>query len=100
MSCHCLKHVGFALLLACASASAMAQNGRNTSANGEGACPQTPETTEAAAPKPGAKASAARAKYAPPATPAVRNGGGGEGDGTLPRNNAGKWHSFLPGMFR
>ena len=32
--------------------------------------------------------------------PAATGGGGGESDAVVPRARAGRWHSFLPGMFR
>ena len=88
-----------ALFLICASAHAMAQNGRNGAANG-GACQQDTETAardDAAQAGPNtSRASAARAKYAKPAN-ATPSGGG---DDSLPRQRGAKWHSFLPGMFR
>lgn len=31
---------------------------------------------------------------------APANGGGGDSDGVVPRARGGRWHSFLPGMFR
>ena len=88
-----------ALLLICASAQAMAQNGRGAPAN-PGACQETEavardEATQAGAAHP--KASATRSKYARPASTST---GGGGNDDALPRSRGTKWHSFLPGMFR
>ena len=88
-----------ALFLICASAHAMAQNGRHGTAN-TSAC-QDAETTardDVAQAGPNAsRASAARAKYAKPASTAPSGGGS---DDSLPRPRGAKWHSFLPGMFR
>lgn len=89
------------LLLVCASAQAMAQNGRAAPVN-PGACQETEavardETSQAGAVHP--KESAARSKYAKPASTTTTSGGGGDGD-ALPRARGAKWHSFLPGMFR
>ncbi|GAB2493229.1 hypothetical protein GCM10027084_02460 [Pseudoxanthomonas sangjuensis] len=101
MPCHRpMQRAAFALLLACASTAALAQNGHNASADGSGACPQDADAT-AGTDKPGpAKAAATRGKYAKPATPAARSDGGSSDGDNLPRPHAGKWHSFLPGMFR
>jgi hypothetical protein len=100
-----MLRICLALFLVCASAHAMAQNGRAGTANG-GACQDTEmtarETTardDAIPPGPNAsRASAARTKYAKPASTAPR--GGGSSDDNLPRQRGAKWHSFLPGMFR
>jgi hypothetical protein len=97
-----LLRTGLALLLTCACAQAMAQNGRNAAPD-PSACPET-ETlaredvapTNASHPK----ATATRSKYAKPASAANRSIGGGGDDEALPRPRAPKWHSFLPGMFR
>ena len=94
-----MLRTSLALLLICASAQAMAQNGRHEAANA-GACQETEalardQVVQAGAAHP--KASAARSKYAKPAS--VRGGGGGDDQG-LPRTRGSKWHSFLPGMFR
>ena len=78
----------------------MAQAGRNASANGESICTQLENENEASVAKPGAKPATVRGKYAKPAPTVRDNGGGGDGDGALPRTNTSKWHSFLPGMFR
>lgn len=91
-----------ALLLTCACAQAMAQNGRNAAPD-PSACPETETLTrEDAAPTSAShpKATATRSKYAKPAAAANRSIGGGGDDEALPRPRAPKWHSFLPGMFR
>ena len=88
-----------ALFLICASAHAMAQNGRNGAANG-GACQDSETSAREDATQAGpntSRASAARAKYAKPASTTPSGGGG---DDSLPRPRGAKWHSFLPGMFR
>lgn len=88
------------LLLVCASAQAMAQNGRGAPAN-PGACQETAAVARDdvdPAGTPHSKASAARSKYARPASPASSSGGGS--DDALPRPRGARWHSFLPGMFR
>lgn len=95
-----MLRISLALLLTCASAHALAQNGRNAPPN-PGACQETEavarEDATQAGPAP-SKTSAARNKYAKPASSA--SGGGGGGDDSLPRARGAKWHSFLPGMFR
>ena len=99
-----MLRICLALFLTCASAHTMAQNGRHGAANA-GACQQDAETvarddaTQASQAGPNAsRASAARAKYAKPASAAPS--GGGSSDDSLPRQRGAKWHSFLPGMFR
>jgi len=97
-----LLRTGLALLLTCACAQAMAQNGRNAAPD-PSACPETETMVrEEAAPTSGLhpKATATRSKYAKPASAANRSIGGGGDDEALPRPRAPKWHSFLPGMFR
>ena len=89
-----------ALLLVCASAHAMAQNGRTGAANAD-ACQQTEAVARDDASQVGpnaSRASAARSKYAKPANTAAPNGG--SSSDSLPRQRGAKWHSFLPGMFR
>ncbi|MET0654548.1 MAG: hypothetical protein ABWY94_03115 [Pseudoxanthomonas sp.] len=96
-----MLRISLALLLTCASAHALAQNGRNTTPN-PGACQETEAVArDEAAQTSGSpsKASVARNKYAKPASSSVGGGGGG-GDDSLPRTRGSKWHSFLPGMFR
>ena len=93
-----MLRISLVLLLAFASAQAMAQNGRHAAANAS-ACQETEtlardQATQAGATHP--KASATRSKYAKPAS---AQGGGGDDQG-LPRSRGSKWHSFLPGMFR
>ena len=93
-----MLRLGLALFLICASAQAMAQNGRNAAANA-GACQETESMAREEAAQAGAshpRASAARSKYAKPAS-SPSGGGGGE---SMPRTRGAKWHSFLPGMFR
>lgn len=101
MPCHrSMQRVAFALLLACASPAVLAQNGHDASPDGSGCVVQDADAT-AGIDKPGsAKAPANRSKYAKPATPAARGDGGSSDTDNLPRPHAGKWHSFLPGMFR
>ena len=95
-----MLRISLALLLTCASAHALAQNGRKAPPN-PGACQETEavarDDAAQAVPSP-SKTSAARNKYAKPASSA--SGGGGGGDDGLPRARGSKWHSFLPGMFR
>ncbi len=93
-----MLRLGLILFLICASAQAMAQNGRNAAANA-GACQETEAMARDEAAQAGAahpQASAARSKYAKPAS-SPSGGGGGE---NMPRTRGSKWHSFLPGMFR
>ena len=95
-----MLRLSLALLLVCASAQAMAQNGRGGPGN-PGACQETEAVARDDANDSGAvhpKASAARSKYARPASSAATGGGGS--DDALPRARGAKWHSFLPGMFR
>ncbi len=94
-----MLRIGLILLLACASAQAMAQNGRNLAAS-IGACQETELVARGEVPSAPAatpRASAARSKYA---KPAAAPGSGGGDDEALPRLRGSKWHSFLPGMFR
>jgi hypothetical protein len=94
-----MLRLGLTLFLICASAQAMAQNGRNAAAHA-GACQETETMARDEAAQAGAahpRASAARSKYA---KPAASPSGGGGGDENMPRTRGSKWHSFLPGMFR
>ena len=99
-----MLRICLALFLVCASAHAVAQNGRAGTSSG-GACQDSEMTArdtaardDAAPAGPNsARASAARTKYAKPAT---APSGGGSSDESLPRQRGAKWHSFLPGMFR
>ena len=96
-----MLRASLALLLTCVSAHALAQNGRNTPPN-PGACQETEAVARDDAAQVGptpSKTSAARNKYAQPASSASSGGGGG-GDDTLSRPRGSKWQSFLPGMFR
>jgi hypothetical protein len=96
-----MLRLSLTLLLICASAHALAQNGRNTPPN-PGACQETEAVARDDAAQAGAahpKASATRNKYAKPASASPGGGGGGNEDG-LQRVRGSKWHSFLPGMFR
>ncbi|MET0893497.1 MAG: hypothetical protein ABWY01_08015 [Pseudoxanthomonas sp.] len=89
-----------ALLLVCASAHAMAQNGRDVPAN-PGACQETEIAARESADPAGnlhSRASATRSKYARPAASGTTVGGGS--DDAMPRARNARWHSFLPGMFR
>lgn len=95
-----MLRLSLALLLTCASAHALAQNGRNAPPN-PGACQETEAVARDDAAQAGAahpKASAMRNKYAKPAS--ASPGGGGSDDDALQRVRGSKWHSFLPGMFR
>lgn len=85
------------LLLTCASAQVMAQNGRHATAGScqESALSRASSSEQSPVSVPN-KASVTRSKYAKPA--AVPSGGGD--DDVLPRARGNKWHSFLPGMFR
>ncbi|MGH8025477.1 MAG: hypothetical protein ACREO0_02010 [Pseudoxanthomonas sp.] len=97
-----MLRISLALLLICASAHALAQNGRNAPPN-PGACQETEAVARDDAAQAGAahpKASAARNKYAKPASSAAPTSGGGGDDDGLQRVRGAKWHSFLPGMFR
>jgi hypothetical protein len=91
----------FSVLVSCAVAPALAQNGRNAAA---GACPELEAQSGDEAARAGAshaRATAARSKYAAPAaSPGPTRGGGGSDDDAALRLRAPKWHSFLPGMFR
>ncbi|MFT3754680.1 MAG: hypothetical protein QM769_01820 [Pseudoxanthomonas sp.] len=98
--------LALALLLACASTPLLARTALDEHATSSTACPQEEVAaivTDSNAPTPPRPATPARNKYVKPASPAARSqtGGGGESDGnSLPRARNGKWHSFLPGMFR
>ncbi|MFT4256322.1 MAG: hypothetical protein QM599_05100 [Pseudoxanthomonas sp.] len=99
--------LALALLLACASVPLLARTALDEQPANGGACPQEEVAaivTDGNTPAPPRPATPVRNKYAKPATPAARSqttGGGGESDGvSLPRARNGKWHSFLPGMFR
>ncbi|MEP6908149.1 MAG: hypothetical protein ABI858_09245 [Pseudoxanthomonas sp.] len=99
-----MLRIGLALLLTCACAQAMAQNGRHPAAD-TGGCPETETLAREDAPANSGshpKATATRSKYAKPASSVHTSGSGGGGgdDDALPRARAPKWHSFLPGMFR
>ena len=87
-----------AVLLVCASAQVMAQNGR-TSAAHSGACQDAEAVAREDAGHAGTSDSrnAARNKSAKPANATTGNGGN---EDNLPRLRGSKWHSFLPGMFR
>ena len=88
-----------ALLLVCASAQAMAQNGRTPAAH-SGGCQDAEAVAREDAGHTSAsdsKNAAARSKYAKPASATTGNGGSEE---SMPRLRGSKWHSFLPGMFR
>ena len=101
-----MLRASFALLLICASATALAQSGRGVQANAT----SCQEIADKAAENPlpvesRPKATAVRNKYAKPTAAAAlpapaRGGGGGDSDNALPRSRGSKWHSFLPGMFR
>lgn len=97
-----MLRLSLALLLICASAHALAQNGRNAPPN-PGACQETEAVARDDAAQAGAahpRASATRNKYAKPASASPGGGGGGSDDDALQRVRGSKWHSFLPGMFR
>ena len=87
-----------AVLLVCASAQAMAQNGRTTAASAE-ACQDAETAVREDTGHAGATdaKAGARGKYAKPVHSAAGSGGNEE---NLPRLRGSKWHSFLPGMFR
>lgn len=97
-----MLRLSLALLLICASAHALAQNGRSAPAN-PGACQETEAVARDDAAQAGAahpKATATRNKYAKPASASPGGGGGGGDDDGMQRVRGSKWHSFLPGMFR
>ncbi|MCY7312788.1 MAG: hypothetical protein LH491_03975 [Pseudoxanthomonas sp.] len=96
-----MLRISLVLFMLCASAHAMAQNGREAAAMA-GECPEAEgavgeETGQQTIAPPAA--SAARIKSAKPAAPAPASTRGG-GDDSLPRSRSYKWQSFLPGMFR
>lgn len=104
----------FFVLLTCACAPALAQNGRAAMTGGAStACQEIAEkAAENAHNADQARGKVAvRNKYSLPAgtstTPTLpaagSRGGGDDGDASapaLPRPRGPKWHSFLPGMFR
>ena len=97
-----MLRISLALLLICASAHALAQNGRSAPPN-PGACQETEAVARDDAAPAGAahpKATAARNKYAKPASVSPGGGGGGGDEDSLQRVRGSKWHRFLPGMFR
>lgn len=103
-----MLRASLALLLICASATVLAQNGRGAQANATSCQEIADKAVETPSPVEPARvrATAVRSKYAQPAAaapagiPAAPRGGGGDGDNALPRSRGSKWHSFLPGMFR
>lgn len=103
-----MLRASLALLLICASATALAQHGRGVQTNATNCQEIADKAVENPLPvESRPKATAVRNKYAQPAAAATttlpassRGGGGGDGDGALPRSRGSKWHSFLPGMFR
>ena len=97
-----MLRISLALLLISVSAHALAQNGRSAPPN-PGACQETEAVARDDAAQAGAlhpKATAARNKYAKPASASPGGGGGGGDEDGLQRVRGSKWHSFLPGMFR
>jgi hypothetical protein len=97
-----MLRLSLALFLICASAHALAQNGRNAPPN-PGACQETEAVARDDAAQAGAahpKATATRNKYAKPASATPAGGAGGGDDDAMQRVRGSKWHSFLPGMFR
>ncbi|WP_368562481.1 hypothetical protein [Pseudoxanthomonas sp. UTMC 1351] len=104
-----MLRASFALLLICASATALAQSGRGVQTNATNCQEIADKAVENPLPvESRPKATAVRNKYARPTAAAAlpaptRNSGGGggdSGDSALPRSRGSKWHSFLPGMFR
>ena len=95
-----LSPILLSVALLCASGLGMAAESRQLSPDGDGNCPETAaasnEATDEADPD-AAAAPARRTQKAKPA-PAAPSGGGSNASGQ--RNNAPRWHSFLPGMFR
>jgi len=96
-----MLRISLVLFMLCASAHAMAQNGRAAASipsecpEVEGAVGEEPSQLTIAPPA----ASVARIKSPKPAAPAPASTRGG-GDDSLPRSRSYKWQSFLPGMFR
>ena len=94
-------------LLLCLAAPAMARNGVNATANGDGSCPSSDESDNSsterarqAAESRGKTSTAAPAKPSPrPAASSGHRASSGD-DGAALRSHASRWHSFLPGMFR
>jgi hypothetical protein len=101
-----MLRASFALLLICASATALAQSGRGVQTNATNCQEIADKAVENPLPvESRPKATAVRNKYARPtaaatALPPASRGGGGDSDNALPRSRGSKWHSFLPGMFR
>jgi hypothetical protein len=102
-----MLRASFALLLICASATALAQSGRGVQTNATNCQEIADKAAENHLPAESRpKATAVRSKYAKPTAAAAalpapaRGGGGGDSDNALPRSRGSKWHSFLPGMFR
>lgn len=94
-----LSPILLSVALLCASGLGMAAESRQLGPDGDGNCPETTaagnDATDEADPD-AAAAPARRTQKAKPA-PATRSGGG---NASGQRNNAPRWHSFLPGMFR
>ncbi len=91
-----MLRIGIVLLLVCASAQVMAQNGRSAAPDACSVAGDDAGGASDAAMAPEPKAAATRSRYA---KPAAVPGGGGE-ERVLTRTRGSKWHSFLPGMFR
>jgi hypothetical protein len=108
-----LQRVAFALLLVCISSAALAKNAvlheaatADSGSSNNSSDAQEPDATAASLDKIEQTRAAAPptnpVRYAKPAAaPVVRNNDvdGSEVD-VMPRAYFGKWHSFLPGMFR
>ena len=99
-----MLRASLALLLICASATALAQSGRGVQTNATSCQEIADKAVENPLPAESRpKATAVRNKYAQPTAAAAAlpaRGGGGDSDNALPRSRGSKWHSFLPGMFR
>lgn len=98
-----MLRASLALLLICASATALAQSGRGVQTNATNCQEIADKAVENPLPvESRPKATAVRNKYAQPTAAAAlpTRGGGGDSDNALPRSRGSKWHSFLPGMFR
>ncbi|KAF1711978.1 hypothetical protein CSC70_00055 [Pseudoxanthomonas kalamensis DSM 18571] len=90
-----LHVIGLTLLLAGLTAPAMAQNGRNATADGSGCAAATDIETPADPQDESRTPAPAAAKSAKPSAARASDGG----DVHL-RQHPARWHSFLPGMFR
>jgi uncharacterized protein involved in copper resistance len=97
-----MQRAAFALLLVCASSAALAKNvaTHEAAAPTDSGSSDVQEVDSTTADKPVPPKVPASAHYVKPAAPAPHVDVDGTDGDTMPHAYFGKWHSFLPGMFR